>query len=54
MIDGSEKCNRQLGFEFRICMFVKSAVILLLKRLKECINNTLTQKEAQIDKLEKE
>jgi len=27
MIDGSEKRNRQLAFEFRIRMFVKSAVI---------------------------
>jgi len=26
MIDGSEKRNRQLPFEFRIRMFVKSAV----------------------------
>jgi len=26
MIDGSEKRNRQLAFEFRIRMFVKSAV----------------------------
>ena len=26
MIDGSEKRNRQLAFELRICMFVKSAV----------------------------
>jgi len=26
MIDGSEKRNRQLAFEFRLRMFVKSAV----------------------------
>ena len=26
MIDGSEKCNRQLASEFRIRMFVKSTV----------------------------
>ena len=28
MIDGSEKRNRQLAFELRIRMFVKSAVML--------------------------
>ena len=26
MIDGSEKRNRQLALNFRICVFVKSAV----------------------------